>query len=88
MSGNQGDADTEVGLPVSVWGFRLLAHSAGKYFVTPTHGDGKPWDPAVSAVFVLPDDDTIRIELLRGTAYQEESRESTLAGAQRPPFTC
>ena len=69
-------------------GFRLLAHSAGKYFVTPTHGNGKPWDPAVSAVFVLPDDDNIRIELLRGTAYPEESRESTFAGAQRPAFTC
>jgi hypothetical protein len=69
-------------------GFRLLAHSAGKYFVTPTHGNGKPWDPAVSAVFVFPDDDNIRIELLRGTAYPEESRESTFAGAQRPAFTC
>ena len=69
-------------------GFRLLAHSAGKYFVTPTHGNGKPWDPAVSAVFVLPDDDTIRIELLRGRDYRAESRESTFAGAQRTAFTC
>ena len=69
-------------------GFRLLAHSAGKYFVTPTHGKGKPWDPDVSAVFVLPDDDTIRIELLRGRDYRAESRESTFAGAQRTAFTC
>jgi hypothetical protein len=69
-------------------GFRLLAHSAGKYFVTPTHGNGEPWDPAVAAVFVLPDDNTIRIELLRGTAYSEESRESTFAGSQRTAFTC
>ena len=69
-------------------GFRLLAHSAGKYFVTPSHGNGEPWDPAVAAVFVLPDDDTIRIEFLRGTDYQEESRESTFAGAQRTAFTC
>jgi hypothetical protein len=69
-------------------GFRLLAHSAGKYFVTPSHGNGEPWDPALAAVFVLPDDDTIRIEFLRGTDYQAESRESTFAGAQRTAFTC
>ncbi len=68
-------------------GFRFLAHSAGKYFLTPTHGDGKPWDPAASAVFVLPDDDTIRIELLRGIGYRAESRESTFAGGSLP-FTC
>ena len=56
--------------------------------MTPTHGNGKPWDPDVSAVFVLPDDDTIRIELLRGRDYRAESRESTFAGAQRTAFTC
>ena len=68
-------------------GFRFLAHSAGKYFLTPTHGRGDPWDPADAAVFVLPDDDTIRIELLRGRDYSEESRESTFAGLP-PTFTC
>jgi hypothetical protein len=69
-------------------GFRLLAHSAGKYFVTPTHGRGDPWDPADSAVFVLPDDNTIRVEFLRGTDYRDESGETTFAGSQRTAFTC
>lgn len=39
-------------------------------------------------VYVLPDDDTIRMQLLRGSAYLEETAESTFAGALRPAFTC
>lgn len=38
-------------------GFTLLAHSAGKYFVTPTPLEG-PWDPSNGAVFILPDDES------------------------------
>lgn len=68
-------------------GFTLLAHSGGKYFVTPTPKSG-PWDPDVYGVYVLPDDDTIRMQLLRGSAYPEETAESTFAGALRPAFTC
>lgn len=68
-------------------GFTLLAHSGGKYFVTPTPKDG-PWDPMNEAVFVLPDDDSIRIELIRGRTYPEETVESTFAGPARPAFTC
>lgn len=39
-------------------------------------------------VYVLPDDDTIRMELLRGREYPEETAESTFAGAQKPAFAC
>jgi hypothetical protein len=70
-------------------GFTLLAHRAGKYFVTPTpKGVDAPWDPSNSAVFILPDDGAIRIELLRGSGYRDESVESTFAGAARPAFAC
>lgn len=66
-------------------GFTLLARSGGKYFLTPT-GDGV-WDVS-HPIFILPDDDAIRIELIRGFSYVPEALESTFAGPQRPPFTC
>lgn len=67
-------------------GFALLARRAGKYFLTPASFPGV-WEPS-RAVFILPDDDSIRIELTRGPGYVEETLESTFAGSQRPAFTC
>jgi hypothetical protein len=71
-------------------GFTLLVRSDGKYFLTPTPVNPRleHWDPAVDAVFVIPDDADVRVEFTRGTTYPTHQVESTASGAGSLPFTC
>lgn len=62
-------------------GLTLLVHAGGRYFLTPE----VDWAPGIS-IFVIPDDDNVRVELIRGSGYVDESRETTFAG--RLAFTC
>ncbi len=66
-------------------GFTLLLQSGGNYFLTPVD-PGTPWDPTNDAVFVIPDDGNIRVELTRGADYNLSSVGET-AGKQLA-FTC
>jgi hypothetical protein len=67
-------------------GFTLLVRSGDKYFVTPTPTDNHTaWDPADDAVFIIPDDNDVRIQLTRGADYAP-AVESTAKG--QLAFTC
>jgi len=64
-------------------GFTLLLRSDGKYFVTPTPTEQTWYPPTPSQpdpVLVLPDDNSIRIELQRGATYPAHTVEATAAG--------
>ena len=68
-------------------GFTLLLQSGGNYFLTPTPVDaGTPWRPANQAVFVIPADGNIRVELMRGTHYAHTPVSET--AGPHPVFTC
>jgi hypothetical protein len=68
-------------------GFTLLLLTGGNYFLTPTPvHPGTPWDATNDAVFVIPDDGNIRVELTRGADYNRSSVGET-AGKQLA-FTC
>jgi hypothetical protein len=61
-------------------GFTLLVRSGEKYFLTPTPTDKQTaWDPADDSVFIIPDDNDVRIQLTRGADYAP-SVESTAKG--------
>jgi hypothetical protein len=67
-------------------GFTLLIRSGDKYFLTPTPTDKQTaWTPADDAVFIIPDDNDVRIQLTRGADYAP-SVESTAKG--QLAFTC
>lgn len=67
-------------------GFTLLVRSGDKYFVTPTPTDKQTaWDPVNDAVFIIPDDNDVRIQLTRGADYAP-AVESTAKG--QLGFTC
>jgi hypothetical protein len=68
--------------PYAYSGFTLLVHSGGKYFVTPSED---VWNAQTDAVFVLPDDGNIRVQLMRGESYPAKLLEGTAAPA-RPVF--
>jgi hypothetical protein len=70
--------------PYRYTGFTLLIRSGDKYFVTPAE---RLWNPLTDAVFILPDDGSIRIQLMRGSSYPAELLEGT-ARPIRPLFTC
>ena len=54
--------------------------SGDKYFVTPTPTDKQTaWDPVDDSVFIIPDDNDVRIQLTRGADYAL-SVESTARG--------
>jgi len=74
--------------PFSYRGFTLLVRSDGKYFLTPTPVDPRfpSWDPENDAIFVIPDDDNIRVELTRGAGYAPNPVEQTAKG--QLAFTC
>jgi hypothetical protein len=74
--------------PFSYRGFTLLVRSDGKYFLTPTPVDPRDpaWDPENDAVFVIPDDSNIRVELTRGADYAPNPVEETAKGSLA--FTC
>lgn len=68
-------------------GFTLLLRSGGNLFLTPTPIDNNTrWDPALDAVFVIPDDTNIRIQLMRGNDYIVHPTEQTAKGSLA--FTC
>jgi hypothetical protein len=68
-------------------GFTMLVRSGDKYFLTPTPVNPRtPWDPALNAVFVIPDDDNVRIQLTRGADYVVNPTERTAKGSLA--FTC
>jgi hypothetical protein len=75
------------GYPYEYDGFTLLVRSGGKYFVTPTPVPPSPWNPTADPVLVLPDDESIRIELQTGRDYPHRPVEKLASGAQ-PAFTC
>lgn len=55
-------------------GFTLLIRSGDKYFVTPTPTDKQTaWDPVDDAVFIIPDDNEVRMQLTRGAAMPPPS---------------
>lgn len=58
-------------------GFTLLLRSGGNYFLTPTPIDPRRprWDPVNDAVFVIRDDDNIRVQLTRGADYLRKATE-------------
>ena len=64
--------------PFSYEGFSLLLRSGGNYFLTPTPVDPrKPrWDPVNDSVFVIRDDDNIRVQLTRGADYLRKVTET------------
>jgi hypothetical protein len=70
--------------PYRYTGFTLLVRSGGKYFVTPAE---RIWNPLTDAVFVLPDDGSIRVQLMRGGSYPAKLLEGTVR-PRRPAFTC
>jgi hypothetical protein len=73
--------------PFEYSGFTLLITSGGNYFLTPTSA-GVRWDPAIDSVFVIPDNDNIRVELARGPDYVVNPTEQTAQGQSTLPFTC
>jgi uncharacterized membrane protein len=67
-------------------GFTLLIRSGDKYFLTPTPTDKQTaWDPVNDSIFIIPDDDNVRIQLTRGADYAAPV-EATAAG--QLGFTC
>jgi hypothetical protein len=67
-------------------GFTLLIRSGDKYFVTPTPTDKQTaWNSVDDAVFIIPDDNGVRIQLTRGADYAP-TVESTAKG--QLGFTC
>jgi hypothetical protein len=72
--------------PYKYIGFTLLVRSAGNYFVTPAP-DHKPWNPTADPVLVIPDNDSIRVELQTGLAYPSRPVERTASG-RGLAFTC
>jgi hypothetical protein len=67
-------------------GFTLLIRSGNKYFLTPTPIDkNTAWEADRDSVFIIPDDNDVRIELTRGVDYAP-SVESTAKG--QLAFTC
>lgn len=74
--------------PYVYTGFTLLILSGGNYFLTPTSPDPGPWDPAIDSVFVIPDNDNVRVELTRGPDYVVNPTEETAQGQTTLPFTC
>jgi len=67
-------------------GFTLLLRNGGDYFLTPTPAGGT-WGPLREPILIVPDDDTIRVELERGDDYPVQPLEQTISGAL-PVFTC
>lgn len=59
-------------------GFTLLLRSGGNYFLTPTPVDPREphWDAVNDAVFVIRDDDNIRVQLTRGGDYLRKVTET------------
>jgi hypothetical protein len=59
-------------------GLTLLLQSGGNYFLTPTPEKPKtPWDPGTQAVFVIPNDSNVRVQLMRGSDYVLNPGEAT-----------
>jgi hypothetical protein len=73
--------------PFAYSGLTLLLQSGGNYFLTPTPEKPKtPWDPTTEAVFVIPNDNNVRVQLMRGVDYMVNPREA-LASAHLA-FAC
>jgi hypothetical protein len=67
-------------------GFTLLIRSGDKYFLTPTPTDNQTaWSSSNDSVFIIPDDNSVRIQLARGADYAP-AVESTAKG--QLAFTC
>jgi hypothetical protein len=67
-------------------GFTMLIRSGDKYFLTPTPIDkNTAWRPADDSVFIITDDNDVRIQLTRGADYAPRV-ESTASGPLG--FTC
>jgi hypothetical protein len=66
-------------------GFTLLVKSGDKYFLTPTPPSG-PWQPGLADVYVIPDDDNVRIQVARGADYVVNPVEET--AKRQLAFTC
>jgi hypothetical protein len=67
-------------------GFTLLIRSGDEYFLTPTPIDkNTAWNPQDDAIFIIPDDGSVRVQLERGVDYAPPV-EST--AAPPPAFTC
>jgi hypothetical protein len=64
--------------PYAYTGFTLLLQSGGNYFLTPTPVDPRRprWDPENDAVFVIPADGNIRVQLMRGADYVHRVTET------------
>jgi hypothetical protein len=65
--------------PYTYRGFTLLLRNGGDWYVTPT--PDLTWAPYREPVLIIPDDDSVRVELERGQDYPVKPLEGTISAS-------